>query len=125
MKLLTTNFVQCAVRSCASTTDSFPLLYKDCELVHEDLDFDPDFIRNIMVKIDWPALVQVAQDLGNTSLPQQKPEIENCDEQLLRDLHVFLMETQIKDGKMLCKNCDHVYHIKNTIPNFLLPPHLA
>lgn len=125
MKLLTTNFVQCAVKSCAGSSNCFPLRYEECELVHQDVEFDPDFVKSIMAKIDWPALLSVTHDLGNTSLPQEKPDVDSASEQLLRDLHVVLMETQIKDGKMVCRNCDHLYHIKNTIPNFLLPPHLA
>lgn len=125
MKLLTTNFVQCAVKSCARTTEAFPLKYDECELVHEDLDFDPQFVKNIMLKIDWEALLSVANDLGNTSLPPTKPEASEESEQMLKDLHTLLLETQIKNGKMVCRGCGHLYHIKNTIPNFLLPPHLA
>lgn len=125
MKLLTTNFVQCAVQSCARSTDAFPLKYEECELVHQDLDFDPQFVINVVAKLDWPALVSVAAELGNTQLPQERPEIDASNEQLIHDLHVLLLETQIKNGKMVCRNCGHFYHIKNTIPNFLLPPHLA
>lgn len=125
MKLLTTNFVQCTVKSCAGSGNCFPLKYEECELIHEDLEFDPEFIMNTMPKIDWPALLSVAHDLGNQSLPADKPEISLENEQLLKDLHLVLLETQIKEGKMVCKNCGHLYHIKNTIPNFLLPPHLA
>jgi len=125
MKLLTTNFVQCAVKSCARSTDAFPLKYEECELVRQDLEFDPQFVLNVMGKLDWPALLSVAADLGNTDLPPTKPEADESNEQLLRDLHALLLETQIKDGKMTCKNCGNLYHIKNTIPNFLLPPHLA
>lgn len=125
MKLLTTNFVQCAVPGCARSTAAFPLQFSDCELVRQDLEFDPQFVLNVVGKLDWQALLAVAAELGNTDLPPSKPEPTEEDEQLLRDLHSLLLETQIKNGKMTCRNCGHLYHIKNTIPNFLLPPHLA
>lgn len=77
-------------------------------------------------RLDWPALVQVARDLGNESLPSVKPEGEMInDENLLQDLHTLLLETCITEGEMTCQSCGHVYYIKNSIPNFLLPPHLA
>lgn len=129
MKFLTTNFVQCAVKSCAQSSNAFPLKYTECVLVQKEIDFDPEFIANMLVKLDWDALVQVAGELGNTSIPPQKPTIEDPqaaeNEQLLRDLHSLLLETQIQEGVMTCNNCNHLYHIKNFIPNFLLPPHLA
>ncbi|PRT52789.1 hypothetical protein B9G98_00409 [Wickerhamiella sorbophila] len=129
MKFLTTNFVQCAVQSCARSSDAFPLKYSECQLVQKEIDFDPEFIAHMLQKLDWDALVEVAAELGNSSLPPQKPTIEDAqaaeNEQLLRDLHSLLLETQIEQGVMTCKNCGHLYHIKNFIPNFLLPPHLA
>lgn len=47
------------------------------------------------------------------------------DEQLLRDLHRLLLETQVREGKMVCGNCGFEYKIKEGIPNFLLPSHLV
>ncbi|KAH3667074.1 hypothetical protein WICMUC_005421 [Wickerhamomyces mucosus] len=126
MKFLTTNFVKCSVKSCDSTTDSFPLGYDNCKLVQTEQEFKPDFILSILERLDWNALIQVAKDLGNESLPPVKPEGELLqNEDLLKDLHTLLIETTIIEGEMICNNCKHVYYIKNSIPNFLLPPHLA
>lgn len=67
--------------------------------------------------------------LGNTSLPPAKPENIDLESEeslpLLQDLHSLLLETTITEGEMVCNNCQHIYYIKNSIPNFLLPPHLA
>lgn len=129
MKFLTTNFVKCPIKTCQGTTEAFPLHFEECELAQEELEYNPEFLVHMLDRLDWDAILLVASDLGNTSLPQSKPEdldpIMEDSQAVLRDLHTLLMETQIMEGKMVCRNCDHVYHIKNSIPNFLLPPHLC
>lgn len=46
-------------------------------------------------------------------------------EKLARELHKLLLETTVKEGKMVCGNCGHEYRIKEGIANFLLPNHLV
>lgn len=129
MKLITTNFVKCASKSCDSASTAFPLHYVDCELVQSPQDFNADFVTHMLERLDWEALREVAKDLGNEELPVQKPSnidpIMEENQALLKDLHTFLIETQIVEGKMICQNCKHTFFIKNSIPNFLLPPHLC
>lgn len=43
----------------------------------------------------------------------------------MRDLHTLLLETEVREGKMVCGNCGHEYRIKEGIANFLLPSHLG
>lgn len=45
--------------------------------------------------------------------------------QALRDLHGLLLETTIREGKLVCGNCGHEYPVKEGIANFLLPSHLV
>ncbi|QLG73517.1 hypothetical protein HG535_0F00270 [Zygotorulaspora mrakii] len=134
MKILTTNFLKCAVKACDKSNDNFPLRYSgsECELVQDpSIEFNEEFMTNIMDRIDWDAVLSVAGDLGNTNLPSTKPllntaeQLSEDDLAVLRDLHVLLVQTSIKEGTMTCRNCGHVYYIKNSIPNLLLPPHLA
>lgn len=129
MKFITTNFVKCAVKSCDSAADSFPLKYTDCDLVQVEQDFNAEFIVHMIQRLDWNALIAVARDLGNERIPVTKPAnldpILEDDQAILKELHSLLIETQIVEGKMTCTNCKHTYFIKNSIPNFLLPPHLC
>lgn len=125
MKFLTTNFVKCAVKSCDGSENSFPLKYENCKLQLEEQDFNPEFIISMLERLDWDAIIKVASDLGNTSLPLKKPENIDENNEMLKDLHSLLIETQITDGEMICGNCNHIYYIKNSIASFLLPPHLA
>lgn len=123
MKFLTTNFVRCPIKTCATTTKSFPLKFQETQLVQEEEEFNEQFMESMLERLDWDAVVKVALDLGNTSIPLVKPEL--VEELLLRDLHHLLMETKIIEGKMVCGNCEHVFYVKDGIPNFLLPPHLV
>lgn len=96
MKFLTTNFVRCPIKKCESSLNAFPLKYVNCELVQEEQEFNPEFLANMLQRLDWKAVLEVAADLGNTTLPANKPE--NVDpndpefEQLLKDLHTLLVE---------------------------------
>ena len=64
--------------------------------------------------------------LGFPKILDKKPEgDELMDEQILRELHRLLLETQIIEGKLTCGNCGHEYLIKEGIANFLLPSHLG
>lgn len=52
-------------------------------------------------------------------------ESEAVHEKVMRDLHTLLLETEVREGKMVCGNCGHEYRIKEGIANFLLPSHLG
>ena len=59
-------------------------------------------------------------DIANTA-----SESEASHEKTMRDLHTVLLETEVREGKMVCGNCRHEYRIKEGIANFLLPSHLG
>src|SRR5947207_2395081 len=67
--------------------------------------------------------------LGFTNLNAKPPTPEELkdptNENLLKDLHTLLIETQVMEGKLVCGNCGHEYAIKEGIANFLLPNHLG
>ena len=65
MKVITVNFLVCAVKECRKASTSFPLHFHDAELVQEDLDFQPDFIRNILPRISWDSLQTTASEVLN------------------------------------------------------------
>lgn len=135
MKFLTSNFLKCPVSSCDNSNDNFPLRYigEKCNLQQdESIEFNPEFLIHLLDRIDWNAVISVARDLGNSSIPITKPELPKKIEQLssedliiLRDMHTLFIQTSIIDGEMHCRNCGQIYYIKNSIPNLLLPPHLA
>lgn len=56
MKVLTLNFLTCAVKACKSSSSSHPLHPKDAELVQDDIELNPDMLINVLPRLDWAAL---------------------------------------------------------------------
>ena len=205
MKVLTLNFLTCAVKACKSSNDSFPLHPKDAELVHDDIEINPELLVNVLPRIDWTALKTTSTEvrfffflrsspthlihcilllgytfltlllitsiipsywpslsihivlltpshahlitcihtytqphlttkpslttpqLGFPALPDQPPSAEDLqsNEEMLKQLHSLLLETQLMEGKLVCGHCGHEYAVREGIANFLLPSHLV
>ncbi len=97
MKLLTVNFLACAVKSCKSSLSSssarsmstsndppseppsdelspFPLHFRDAVLERTEINYNPRFIQNILPRVNWDALKITAKELGLLSLlPESNP----------------------------------------------------
>ncbi|KAL7892295.1 Trm112p domain-containing protein [Trichoderma sp. SZMC 28014] len=127
MKVLSLNFLTCAVKACKSSSNSYPLHPQDAELVQDEIELNPDMLINVLPRLDWTALRTTSSELGFPALPEQAPTPEElqADEKTMRDLHHLLLETQISEGKLVCANCGHQYAVKEGIANFLLPSHLV
>ncbi|KAF4622634.1 hypothetical protein D9613_009276 [Agrocybe pediades] len=119
VRLITHNLLACHAKDC--NTNNFPLQFKDVQLEIREADFNPEFLKGFMPKIEWKALVETAIQLGDTSLPLEQPEM--LDEEFLKNLHHVLLEIHVEEGSMTCPNCKHVYPISNGIPNMLLAEH--
>lgn len=63
MKILTVNFLTCAVKTCKASPLSFPLHFKDAELEQSDIEYNPSFLRNILPRIDWEAFKVTANEV--------------------------------------------------------------
>ena len=67
MKVITANFVTCAVKECKTSAASFPLHFHDAELEQQELDFQPEFIRNVLPRVDWDSLRVTANEVRRLS----------------------------------------------------------
>ena len=65
MKILTLNFLTCAVKACKTSADSFPLHPKDAELVEDEIELNPDLVANVLPRIDWGALKMTSSEVGH------------------------------------------------------------
>ncbi|KAI9481273.1 MAG: hypothetical protein EXX96DRAFT_566089 [Benjaminiella poitrasii] len=121
MRLITHNMLQCHVKDC--NTNNFPLRFEDVQIELIEADFNPDFLANMLNKIEWEALVNTAIQLGINTLPTEMPENAEENEEFLKLVHNVLLETHVQQGQMICPNCSHVYKIRDGIPNMLLAEH--
>jgi hypothetical protein len=64
MKVITVNFLACAVKTCRGSPAASPLHFKDAELEQEELDFNPSLVRNILPRIDWDSLRVTAHEVS-------------------------------------------------------------
>ncbi|TFK20174.1 trm112 [Coprinopsis marcescibilis] len=119
VRLITHNLLACHVKNC--TVNNFPLEFKNVQLEIREAEFNPDFIRGFLPKLEWKALVDTARQLGDTSLPTEQPEM--IDDEFLQNLHHVLLEIHVEEGSMICNNCKHEYPISSGIPNMLLAEH--
>ncbi|KAF9524200.1 hypothetical protein CPB83DRAFT_861608 [Crepidotus variabilis] len=119
VRLITHNLLACHAKDC--NTNNFPLEFKDIQLEIREAEFNSDFLKGFMPKLEWKALVDTARQLGDTSLPLEQPEM--VDDGFLKSLHHVLLEIHVEEGSMTCPNCKHVYPILNGIPNMLLAEH--
>ncbi|KAF2749481.1 Trm112p-domain-containing protein [Sporormia fimetaria CBS 119925] len=137
MKLLTLNFLTCAIKTCKSTPASFPLHPRDAELEIAETDLNLAFLKSILARLLWPELRTICSEFGLPTLPESRPEPadlvdpdssegeEESPSQTARDLHRVLLETCMREGKLVCGNCGHEYAVKEGVANFLLPAHLV
>lgn len=64
MKLLTHNFLNCAAKTCKASPNAFPLKFEQVELSQIEMDYNPEFLINVLPRIDWPALVQTCIEVS-------------------------------------------------------------
>lgn len=65
MKVLTVNFLTCAVKACKTAPTSFPLHFRDAVLEKIESDFNPKFLQNILTRVDWSALRATATEVSD------------------------------------------------------------
>ncbi|RVD81086.1 uncharacterized protein DFL_008963 [Arthrobotrys flagrans] len=122
MKLLTANFLSCAVKACKSSPLSFPLHFRDAELASKSVPYNPLLLSNLLPRLDWPALVTSSKELGFT-LPDTKPELPR--------LSASSSSATTADGDMNMdgtvgeENEKTLRMLHKTVGNFLLPSHLV
>ena len=66
VRLITHNLLGCHVKNC--NADNFPLKFQNVQLELREAEFNPDFIRGFMPKIEWRALVDTAREVCDITL---------------------------------------------------------
>ena len=67
MKLLTLNFLTCAIKSCKTQPSSFPLHPRDAELEIQEADINLPFLKNILPRLMWEEIRVIAREVRWTT----------------------------------------------------------
>jgi multifunctional methyltransferase subunit TRM112 len=81
MKLLTLNFLTCAVKTCKTQAASFPLHPKDSELEILETDMNLPFLRNILPRLMWEELRTICKEVcrgDGSDRPTSSSSIPDC-----------------------------------------------
>ncbi|KAI0988864.1 hypothetical protein GJ496_007559 [Pomphorhynchus laevis] len=119
--MLTSNIVK-------GVKTGFPLGITADKVIVQQKNFNADFIKSIMKKIDWPVFIDAAKQLGyDDGLNRDNPPhfdsshaIPNDKENVMQKIHRALLEVDIIEGELICPESGRKFPIKNGIPNMLL-----
>ena len=120
MRLLTHNLLQCNRKGC---TGGFPLKVNASSTELQESEFNPDFIRAMLSKLEYSALVETAQSLDVNLLPPCFDITTDLqDENFLKAVHDTISDFHVLEGSLVCPSCAREFPITKGIPNMLLTP---
>ena len=120
MRLLTHNLLQCNRKGCKG---GFPLKVNAAETTFEESDFNPIFVKAMLSKLEYGALVETAQSLEVNLLPPFfDPAKDLEDENFLKAVHATISDFHVVEGSLVCPSCSREFPITKGIPNMLLTP---
>ncbi|KAH9400969.1 hypothetical protein TYRP_002552 [Tyrophagus putrescentiae] len=114
MKLLTHNML--TSKCLKGVVTGYPLKLEVSEVKTVSVDFNEDFVKRILAKMDYDVLRETAQTLG-VELPAEKDQSES--EEFLKQVHHALLELEVTTGDLVCPETGRKFPIKNGIPNML------
>ncbi|KAF8372582.1 hypothetical protein PRIPAC_79011 [Pristionchus pacificus] len=121
MKLLTHNFL--SSRFLKNVTTGYPLKLTIEEKNVVEAEIDVNFLKNVMVKIDYAVLYEAAKSVGedeNLPSPNAIVDIDSLNEQQLKQLHRVLVCLDVVIGSLECPETGRIFPIRDGIPNLLV-----
>ena len=87
-----------------------------------EADFDPDFLRDMLPRLEWGALAEAAASLGCDPPLQETPPTEKDlgDDAFLKTFHHALLELCLVEGALVCPETGRKFPVEKGIPNMLL-----
>ncbi|XP_024985430.1 multifunctional methyltransferase subunit TRM112 homolog A-like [Cynara cardunculus var. scolymus] len=109
-----------AERVVEGVINGFLLLIEAERVVEKQVDFNPDFLKNMFSKIDWKALADASKTMGYDELPDEVPDPSVLDSQFLQKFHHALLELHLEEGTLVCPETGRRFPVNKGIPNMLL-----
>jgi multifunctional methyltransferase subunit TRM112 len=66
VRLITHNILACHAKGCSS--NNFPLRLMDVKLALREADFNPEFLRGFLPRIEWDALILASREVTTNLL---------------------------------------------------------
>lgn len=117
MRLLAHNMLACNVKG---VVNGYPLKIEPKETRESETPFNAEFLVHMLPKMEWPAFVGAAKEIGVTNLPSDIPDDAASDEEFLRAFHHALLEVHVEEGELVCPESGRRFPISKGIPNMLL-----
>lgn len=120
MKLLTHNILTSKV--IKKVINGYPLKLVANKVEVKKSDFQPDFVRRMMERVNYDVLFTAANTVNQgEGLPKPEEYKEDLlnDEDLVKRLHTALLEVEIIEGELICPETGRSFPIQNGIPNML------
>jgi multifunctional methyltransferase subunit TRM112 len=108
------------ISNIKGVTNGFPLGIEASDIKEEEADFNEDFIKNFIPKLEWSALVAGATAMNITDLPAELTDELKGDVEFLKKLHHILLEVHLIEGNLICPETGRKFPVKDGIPNMLL-----
>ncbi|KAF2306411.1 hypothetical protein GH714_017744 [Hevea brasiliensis] len=117
MRLLTHNMLSSNIKG---VSNGFPLRIEVEKVMEKQVDFNPDFLKNMFSKIEWKALVDAARTMGYVELPEEAESSMLDSDEFLRKFHHALLEVHLEEGALVCPETGRRFPVNKGIPNMLL-----
>ncbi|ESN90700.1 hypothetical protein HELRODRAFT_166404 [Helobdella robusta] len=119
MKLLTHNLLTSAI--IKGVKEGYPLNLLATEVKVLNVEYNCEFIKKMLGRVNWPALYKAADSIGHaSSLPKDVPENFEANEDFLKNAHHALLEVEVEEGFLECPETGRKFPINKGIPNMLL-----
>eukprot|EP01012_Entosiphon_sulcatum_P028114 TRINITY_DN3396_c0_g1_i1.p1 TRINITY_DN3396_c0_g1~~TRINITY_DN3396_c0_g1_i1.p1 ORF type:complete len:124 (-),score=36.16 TRINITY_DN3396_c0_g1_i1:160-531(-) len=119
MRLLTHNML-CGPKG------GFPLRLTVAQVELLSVEYDEDYIKRTLPKLEWNGLLSAIRDLQQQGhlvdlppLPAEPPALDCSDEELLKRLHHVLNEVKVVEGELRCPDTNQTFAINQGIPKML------
>ncbi|CAM9881705.1 unnamed protein product, partial [Hapterophycus canaliculatus] len=117
MRLITHNMLKSNIKGVEK---GFPLGIEVLKKEEQELEFNSEFISNMLAKLDWAAFRTAAIALEAGDLPEELTEEMKGDEEMLRKVHHALMEVHLVEGELVCPETGRKFPVRQGVPNMLL-----
>ncbi|XP_022953413.1 multifunctional methyltransferase subunit TRM112-like protein At1g22270 isoform X1 [Cucurbita moschata] len=113
MRLLTHNMLSSNIKG---VVNGFPLRVEVEKVVEKQVDFNPDFLKNMFSKIEWKPLVDASRTMGYAELPEEAESLMLDSHDFLQRFHHALLELHLEEGALICPETGRRFPVNKVDP---------